>query len=245
MYPQRLLFVSAGGFLLTILAWLRRPRLHLLVILVSLAILLPHMLTYHKEFRYVMPLFFLWIPSASWLLIDWGRRRLSRYYHDLARGLIAFQLIFGMLIAIGIVNDYWIYKDGIEDKDNDELGYFHNTPDFFAAIAWLREQDAVEGILFSTHHFNYYYLHRKIPIYDMMNFNHAIKQNPDKKPVSHILTYHLISSPSLRLVKTIGHAKIYEDVTAGPVYAEDYSTNHAADTNWHYSTKILPPPIKR
>ena len=245
MYPQRLLFISAGGVLLTILAWLRRPRLHLLTMLMALAILLPHMLAPHQEFRYVAPLFFLWMPAAAWIVSDWGRRRLRRYRHDLTRSLIGIQLAFGMLVAIDFVNDYWVYKVGIEDKDNDQLGYFHNTPDFFAAIAWLREQDEVEGILFTTHHFNYYYLHRNIPIYDMVKFNHATKQNPGKKLVSHILTYHLISSPSLRLVKTIGHAKIYEDVTTGSVYAEDYNPEYAEDPNWQHSAKILPPPIKR
>ena len=244
-YPQRLLFISAGCVLLTIIAWLRYPRSHLLTLLMTLAILLPHMLASHKEFRFVAPLFFLWMPAAAWMLSDWSRRRLHRYRHDLARGLIAVQLLFGMLVASGTVNDYWIYKSGLKDKDNDELGYFNNSPDFFAGIAWLREQDDVEGILFGTHNFNYYYLHRDIPIYDMMKFDHATKQNPGKKLVSHVLTYNLISSPSLRLVKTIGHAKIYEDVTAGPVYAEDYSPEHAEDPNWQHSAKILPPPVER
>ena len=245
-YPQRLLFISAGYILLAVGAWLWRPRRHLLTLLMALAILLPHMLTVHKEFRYVAPMFFLWMPAAGWLLSVWSRRaRVRPYRHDLTRGLIGIQLIFSMLVASSTLNDNWIYSVGDYVKDNDELGYFHNTPDFFPAIAWLREQEEVEGILFSTHNFNYYYLHRKIPIYNMVEFGHATKQNPGKKLVSHILTYHRVSSPSLRLVKTIGHAKIYEDVTAGSVYAEDYSPEHAADPNWQHSAKILPPPIKR
>ena len=246
VYPQRLLFISAGFFLLTIFAWLRRPRLHLLTMLLTLAILLPHMLAPHKEFRFVAPLFFLWMPSASWLISGWSRRvRVRPYRHDLARALIAIQLAFGALVALGTIEDNWIYRVGLENKENDRVGYLHNTPDFFAAIAWLREQDEVEGILFALHNFNYYYLHRDIPIYNLVMFDHDTKQNPGKKLVSHILTYHLISSPSLRLVKQIGNAKIYEDVTAGPVYTEAYSSDYAADPNWQHSAQVLPAPIKR
>ncbi len=245
-YPQRLLFISAGCLALTILAWLRQPRRHLLTMLLYLAILLPHMLTVHKEFRYVAPLFFLWMPAAAWLLSIWSRRaRVRPYRHDLTRVLIGIQLIFSMLVASDTVNDNWIYSVGDYVKDNNELGYFHNTPDFFPAIAWIREQDDVKGILFAVHNFNYYYLHRNIPIYNLSMFDHATKQNPDKKLVSHILTYNLISSPSLRLVKQIGSAKIYEDVRTGPLYTEDYSSDFASDDNWKHSAKILPPPIRR
>ena len=245
-YPQRLLFVSAGGILLAIFAWLRRPRLHLLTMLMALAVLLPHIIAEHKEFRFVAPLMFLWMPAGGWLLSEWGRRaRLRLYRHDLARALIAIQLAFGLLVATGAVNDYWIYKDGIEDKHNDQLGYFHNTPDFFAGIVWLREQDDVESILFALPNLNYYHLHRDIPIYNLVMFDHATKQNPGKKLVSHILTYNLISSPSLHLAETIGNAKIYEDVTAGPVYVEGYSSDYVADPFWQHSAKILPPPVER
>ena len=246
VYPQRLLFISAGGFLLAIFAWLRRPRLHLLTLLMALSILLPHMLATHKELRYVAPMFFLWIPAAGWLISDWGRRtRMRSYRHDLARGLIGIQMVFSMLIASGSVNDYWVYDVGASNKENDELGYLHNTPDFFAAIAWLREQDDLQGLLFAVNNFNYYYLHRDIPIYNLSMFERDTKKHPGKKLVSHILTYHLISSPSLRLVKQIGSAKIYEDVNAAPLYIEGYSSDYSTDPNWQNSAKVLPPPIKR
>ena len=245
-YPQRLLFISAGGILLTILAWIRRPRLHLLTMLLSLAILLPHMLTYHKEFRYVAPLFFLWIPSASFLVSDWSRHaRLRRYRYDLARGLIAIQLAFGVLVALDIINDYWIYSLGNIVKGNDQLGYLHNTPDFFAGLTWLHEQENLEGVYFTNHNSNYYYLHRDVPIYDLLQMSSASRKHPGKKLVSHIITYQPITKPRFRLAHKIGEVYLYEDTKEEQVYVDGYSSMRDAAPLWQQSAKVLPPPIKR
>ena len=245
-YPQRLLFVSAGGFLLAILAWLRRPHMHALAMLVTLAILLPHMLTYHKEFRYVTPLLFLWMPAAGWLLSDWGRRaRLRRYRHDLARGLIGIQLAFGMLVALGAVKDNWIYQVGDLVKFFDQLGYLHNTPDFFAGLAWLHEQEDLEGVYFNMNNVNYYYLHRDVPIYDGLTLQSAQLKHPDQKLYSHIITYSVFINPDYALVKQIGLLRIYKDLRDLPVYSEDYTSAYYDEPLWRHSAKVLPPPIER
>ncbi|MBF2759515.1 MAG: hypothetical protein ISN28_04505, partial [Ectothiorhodospiraceae bacterium AqS1] len=64
-YPQRLAFASAGGWLLALWAWARRPREHLPLIALSLAVFIPHMLLSNKEFRFVFILLVLWIPAAA------------------------------------------------------------------------------------------------------------------------------------------------------------------------------------
>ena len=245
-YPQRLLFISAGYLVLTIIAWLRQPRLHLLTMLLFLSILLPHMLTVHKEFRYVAPLFFLWIPAAGWLVSDWGRRtRLRWCRHDLMRGLIGIQLAFGVLVALGTINDNWIYKVGHIDKVNDQLGYLHNTPDFFAGIAWLHEQEDLEGLYFNLNNFNYYRLHRNVPIYNYLQFHRAKSMHPERKLVSHIISYDSLHHSHYMLVKRIGLIKIYKDIRDAPLYVGDYTTMYIEQPPWQHSVKVLPPPIKR
>ncbi len=245
-YPQRLLFVSAGGILLALFAWLRQPRPHLLAILLSLAVLLPHMLTYHKEFRYVAPLFFLWMPAAGWLLSDWGRRaRLRRYRHDLTRVLIGTQLAFGMLVALGAVKDNWIYKVGHIDKGNNQLGYLHNTPDFFAGLAWLHEQEDLEGVFFSEDNFNYYHLHRDVPIYDLVKLGLASRKHPGKKLISHVIAYNPINKPGFQLVHKIGEVYLYKDSREGQVFVDDYIPTYEDEILWQHSAKFLPSPIKR
>ena len=246
IYPQRLLFISVGCLALTILAWLRQPRLHLLTMLLYLAILLPHMLTVHKEFRYVAPLFFLWIPAAGWLLSDWSHRaRLRRYRHDLTRGLIGIQLSFGVLVALGAINDNWIYEVGHIGKGNDMLGYLHNTPDFFAGIAWLHEQEDVESVYFDVNNFNYYYLHRDVPIYDVWKLEDTQLKYPGRKLFSHIITYSALIDPDYVLAKRIGNVRIYKDIRDLPIYSADYAPTYPDERFWQNSAKILPPPIKR
>ena len=245
-YPQRLLFISAGGVLLAIFAWIQRPRSHLLTLLMALAVLLPHMLTVHKEFRYIAPMFFLWMPAAGWLLSDWSRRdRLRRYRYDLARTLIGLQLLFGALIALGAVKDNWVYKVGDYDKGSDQIGYLHNTPDFFAGIAWLHEQENLQGVFFGEGNFNYYHLHRDVPIYDLLKLGQASQKHPYKKLVSHIITYNPINKPVFRQVNKIGEVYLYEDTREGQVYVDDYTSLYYEAPNWQHSTKVLPMPIER
>ena len=217
-----------------------------LVVAIAMGILLPHMLTYHKEFRYVTPLLFLWMPAAGWLLSDWGRRaRLRRYRHDLVRGLIGIQLAFGMLVALGYVKDNWIYQVGDLVKFFDQLGYLHNTPDFFAGLVWLHEQEDLEGVYFNVNNVNYYYLHRDVPIYDGLTFQNAQLKHPDKKLYSHIVTYSVFINPDYALVKQIGRIRIYKDLRDLPVYSEDYTSAYYDEPLWRHSAEVLPPPIKR
>ena len=245
-YPQRLLFLSAGAVLLAVFAWLRHPRLHLLTLLLTLAVLLPHMFADHKEFRFIAPLLFLWMPAAAWQLSDWSHRaRLRPYRHDLVRALLALQLAFSALVATGIVNDFWVYKIRDFDRGGDQLGYLHNTPDFFAGIAWLHEQEDLQGVYFGESNFNYYHLHRDVPIYDVFKITEASRKHPDKKLVSHILTYYPNNDPAFRLVKKIGRAHIYEDVRMGKVYANDYTSMSVDARLWHYAATILPAPVER
>ena len=245
-YPQRLLFISAGYILLAVLAWLWRPRLHLLTLLMALAILLPHMLTVHKEFRYIAPMFFLWMPAASWLLSAWFRHAQLRPLRlDLARGLIAIQLVFGMLVAIGAIKDNWVYKVGEFDKSIDQLGYLHNTPDFFAGLAWLHEQEDLEGVHFTHGYYNYYHLHRNVPIYDLVKNHYAQIKYPGQKLFSHTLTYNDIDHPDYILIKQIGHLKIYKDIREAPLHIGDYTTMAYEEDRWQHSAKVLPPPIRR
>ncbi len=245
-YPQRLLFISAGYILFAVLAWLWRPRLHLLTLLMALAIMLPHMLTVHKEFRYIAPMFFLWIPAAAWLLSAWFRHAQLRHIrHDLTRGLIALQLVFGLLVAIGAVKDNWIYNVGSHDKGIDQMGYLHNTPAYFAGLTWLHEQDDLEGLYVNVNNFNYYHLHRDVPIYDDLKYLYAQRKHPDRKFVSHIITYGEFSPPQYVLVKQIGHLKIYKDIRDAPIYDKEYTPMYFEEPNWQNSAKVLPPPIRR
>ena len=241
-YPQRLLFITAGYILLAVLAWLWRPRLHLLTMLMALAILLPHMLTVHKEFRYVAPLLFLWMPAAASLL-SFRHAKLRRYRLGLAHGLIGIQLAFGMLVAIGVIKDNWIYKVGDFDKGIDQLGYLHNTPDFFAGLAWLHEQDDLEGVYFTDNNFNYYYMHRNVPIYDQFKLYYAQRKYPDQKLFSHIITYGEIRHENYILSKEIGHVRIYKDFRDLPLYLGDYTSQYYEENNWQNSVKVLPQPV--
>ena len=159
--------------------------------------------------------------------------------------MISIQLVFGMLVASGAIQDNWIYKVGDFDKGIDQLGYLHNTPDFFAGLAWLHEQENVEGVYFTDNNFNYYYLHLDVPIYDLLKLSHAQTKYPGRKLFSHIITYGEVRHADYILSKEIGDVRIYRNFTEAPLYLSGYTSQYFEEPNWQNSARVLPRPIRR
>ncbi|MBF2735766.1 MAG: hypothetical protein ISN26_06825, partial [Betaproteobacteria bacterium AqS2] len=240
-YPQRLLFASAGGWLLALWAWARRPREHLPVFAIALAVFIPHMILSNKDFRFVFPLLVLWIPAAAALLAEARQAKNVFLRRNLLPACFALQLGLGILLAAGAVKDLWLFRIGDDPKLVQFHGYLHNSPNFLRAHRWLHRQDDLEGMLVVGNDYNYYHLHRDVPIYGKGAYILASLRHPDRKLVSHVVTEDLMPADSHQLIKEFGKVRIYLDTAPGPIYAEAFDSHIKNQHMWLLADEHLPP----
>lgn len=241
-YPQRLLFASAGGWLLALAAWARHPRRHLPIIVLSLAVFIPHMIINNKDFRFVFLLLVLWIPAAAAMLAEMREMKALFLRRNLLPAFLVLQLGLGALLAAGAVKDHWLYRLGDNHKLVQFHGYLHNSPRFLKAHRWLHRQNDLKGLLVVGNDYNYYHLHRDVPIYGKGAYILASLRHPDRKLVSHVITEDLMPSDSYRLLKKFDNVRVYLNVAPGPVHADDFDPHIKNQVIKLLADEHLPPP---
>ncbi|MBF2735765.1 MAG: hypothetical protein ISN26_06820 [Betaproteobacteria bacterium AqS2] len=245
-YPQRLLFASAGGWLLALWAWTRRPRSHLPVIAIALAVFIPHTVINNKEFRFVFPLLVLWIPAAAALLAELRTMRFSFVRRNLTPAFLVLQIGFGTLLAAGAVKDFWLHRWGEVYKGDQRLGYLHNSPRYLQAQRWLHRQEDLEGLLVVHDDHNYYHLHRDVPIYNTETYAEALERSPGRKLVSHVVVWGLFTNDSYEQIKEFdGGIRVYRSTAPGPVHADAFDPHMRYQYIAQLAAKHLPPPRRR
>ncbi|MDE0030681.1 MAG: hypothetical protein OXU42_14915 [Deltaproteobacteria bacterium] len=184
-------FVLAGGglSLLCVAASLRHPRRYGLLLALIALILLLHSLQAHKEYRFV----FVVVPL--WLLIgaDVATRLASRVGgpHRLAETVAA---VFAAVSLAGIMNAL-PYQDRVYrawSRETRHMGFVRNQDPVFAAYRYLARAAGVTGVWQPDRPYyrlpGYYYLHRKIPFYDLFSGRALATDAAPSVLVSHIVS---------------------------------------------------------
>ena len=215
-YLWWLVLASSGlGVLCLSASLLSLRRYGFLLVLIAL-VLLPHTLQVHKEYRFVFAMIPLWLLMGS----DLVRRILSRASRRSYRS-------WGLAIAVGFVA---LSTGGMLNAlPYQSLAYqwgtnrgfviqFVNQQDqdpIFAAYRHLSREPGVQAVLHDDLNYfsspGYYYLHRKIPFYDI-NLRRMLIDR-DRQPlqafVSHVLsTDPDLSIPGFRLDQQFGALRI-------------------------------------
>lgn len=172
-YLPRLLFATAGGILLMLYAFARRPRRHLLAILLVLAAIVPHMAHGHKEFRFVFVLLPLCLAACGDLFASWAGRW-PRLFSPRSASEVSIAAIF--LLAGNVVDDRWLYH--ANSLERGDVRYLVGQGNMFDAYLALSGIEDVKGVLhIDDPYFNtpgYYYLHHDVPLYDVRAFREAV-----------------------------------------------------------------------
>ena len=180
------LIVGSGGiFLAAFVAGVVRFRRSFFILGLILAVLLPHMLSANREYRYVFAIVPLWILLFADLLATGMSARhsfpelLARMGRPLA-GVAYAAVVSLMGVFNAIPQQYqahvWRHFDGT-----------------FDAYRYLRKDDGVTGILEGTRELGttpgYYYLHKKVPLYDNVTAWRLFGADRLSEHVSHVITY--------------------------------------------------------
>ena len=219
-FPIWLAMASCGLAILALAAgaveWRRRGW----ILLLSLAILLPHMTQNHREYRFVFAAAPFWLllladfsaKGAPGRLADWGRAN----WREWRRAAACFAAA-GLVSLAGIFNGMpWLspnFDPGAENRFNHlyrsfsvetgMVGFLRGQDPHFRIFRKLAADDSVEGVLEATRAYfgtgGYYYLHRAVPFYDAASWRELFSSPRDvRRYVSHIVAGPLLAVEEAR-----------------------------------------------
>ena len=194
------LAVASGGTFLAAVAASADLRKRILPLSLAVAVLLPHMLQSHHEYRYVfavVPLWLLlfadvlargWRPSSS----AGGAADHAKFSRRLVIGVgyAGLVSVLGILNALPEQNLLGVYTANTQESI--KVNFIRNQDPVFATYRRLSQMPSVCGIFDSTRPYHdspgYYYLHKRIPFYTSQtapNFFHIMEA---QNYVSHIIS---------------------------------------------------------
>ena len=190
---QYLLWLTLSGLGLSVLcvaAALRRPRRYGFLLGLIALVLLVHSLGAHKEYRFIFAVIPLWLLIGADLLAGLAERRDEpRWFGGLATAGFAAVSLAGILN--GLPYQDRVYKAW--SRESGAVRFVGNQDPIFPAYRYLAQAPGVSGVWqVDRFYFNlpgYYYLHRKIPFYDL-DTGRGLKRNVQVVPslVSHIVS---------------------------------------------------------
>ena len=194
-YLAWLLIASGGLFYLALASAATRWRSNWFLLTMTILILGVHSAIGHKEYRFIFMLLPFWLMMLAYLLAaikPWQARLLASATAFVAIMGITHQLPRQekVYLAIGYtVHDFL-------DRRSDRQAYLHlNKDESFTGLIDLANHWSISG--------GYYYLHRKLPIYDQSLFQTHLRDKPLDKYASHILTKKDVESiPGFRPDRT-------------------------------------------
>ena len=267
------LIIAGGGLTLVCFAGaLANIRRYALLLLLALTLVGIHSLQTHKEYRFIFAALPLWLLLGADLFARaiaaaqtcWQTRapRITRIMTG------AGAVIFAVISAAGVANAlpfqsrvYWtpftrqeIVRFLPQPYEQSRAPQIAQNAGLFAAWRHLARDPGVGAIWHPDRHFSatpgYYYLHRKVPIYDAASGQHfAAKLTALRNSVSHIVTARAnLSLPGYSRAHTFGPMHIYaRDDNTQPVrkwqsYAPHYVTPSASQVlNRIGASQLLPP----
>ena len=211
--PQYLswLAVTSGGMgILCLLALRHLRRYGFLLILITL-VLLAHSAQPHKEYRYVfvvIPLMLLVVADVVTQLVS--RRTKPVWIYS------AFGTLFAAVSLAGILNVLPLQNEVYRSENPFPLGFVRNQDTIFDAYRYLAHAPGVKAVWQVDRAYlitpGYYYLHRKIPFYDVLTgqSNNLHKDlNTLHASVSHLVTEDPnLAVPGYAVEKEFGDVRI-------------------------------------
>ena len=189
--PLWLLLHASGGLLAVAAAgavWHLRRRGFVFGLL--LLILIPHMLSAHREYRYVFATVPLWLMVFADVVAVAGERATpaGAYFRYAGAGVAVLVSVAGIFNAIPYQNS--IYKSF--SKESSHFDFLRTHDPSLQLYRRLSEDDTVHGLLDASAEYEttggYYYLHRAIPFYDRVMWNKVAGDQPPADSFSHIIT---------------------------------------------------------
>jgi len=191
-YPGWLLLASGGAIVWAVIGAVSDVGRRGFLLVLLLALLLPHMIQEHQEYRFVFAAVPLWLllfadALASGIRPDRPGVRFSAHADTAGLALALVVSVLGILNAIPgqhllhVANSF-----GTERVD-----YLRDQDPIFSAYRHLAADDTVTGVLDSRRPYynagGYYYLHRKVPFYDTAIGSQIIPPEKVSDYVSHIV----------------------------------------------------------
>ena len=195
-YLWWLTLASTGLGALALVAALLNPRRYGFLLALIVLVLLAHSLQAHKEYRFV----FAAIPL--WLLI--GSDLVARIAASLGkpRGLPSVAAAaFAAVSVAGILNVLPHQSDLYRSHSNETgiVRFLRDHDPVFEAYRYLAQAPGVAGVMQIDRHYHglpgYYYLHRKIPFYDVLTGTQLI--GTDLEAVSASVSHLVSADPNL------------------------------------------------
>ena len=233
--PLWLLLASGGLFAFAAVGAVENFRRRGFILLLSLAILIPHMLQHHREYRFLFALIPLWLL----LFADFAATLSARKNTDKIN--VAAIAAAGIVSVVGILN-YLPFQGAVYRGFSFETGknnFIRGQDAIFKIYRMLSGDDSVRGVLDSTRpYFNtggYYYLGRNVPFYDRNSAGELFNGRDTKNYASHIITDDKIFGGEAAAVSRGGELVSYLKTEQGPrtlpAYVYDGERNELAYWN--------------
>ena len=188
--PLWLLLHASGGLLAVAAAgavWHLRRRGFVFGLL--LLILIPHMLSAHREYRYVFATVPLWLMVfADMVTVASDRFAPGAWIRRAGVGVAVLVSMAGIFNAIPDQNS--IYRSF--SQEGSHFNFLRDRDPVLQLYLRLSEDNAVRGVLDASRFYattgGYYYLHRAIPFYDFEVWHNVAGGRDPTDYVSHIIT---------------------------------------------------------
>lgn len=222
------LIAASGGLFLATGAALANYRRYLFILLLLAVILLLHMGSAHREYRFIFVMIPLWLLLfADYLAVGWrqktGNSTAGRRYifGGACAALVSLAGIFNVLPL-----QSWVYTG--YSNETGIVRFLRGQDETFAIYRRLAADESVLGVQeIRQPYFNtggYYYLHRRVPFYS----THTIDYPPSaaRHHVSHIIAYPPVTPAGVvqsgnRLFMSTEEGEFYPL----PTYISDQSLN--------------------
>ena len=178
-FLPRLLVVSGGLIVITAIAAIHKPFRYPLPFAIVCLTFIMHFFNPHKEIRFL----YLILPLGLFITTDWLCHMIKTYLPKVKLKhagpiLYGYAVIFAAIIftdSIPTYNNRWLHD--AQSKERGEITFLTGHSGMWEIYRNLATNDNVKGVL---HHgdsyFNtpgYYYLHKKIPFYDVFEYQQA------------------------------------------------------------------------
>ncbi|MDD9820835.1 MAG: hypothetical protein OXR07_08165 [Nitrospira sp.] len=191
LLPWQLLHASCGLVAVTVVSLVWNVRRRGFVVVLLLSVLIPHLLSSHREYRFIFATVPLWLMLFADVMAVASARFLhaGAWMRRAGVGAVALVSVAGLANAIPDQNS--IYKGF--SSEGSSVSFLRDRDPGLQLYRRLSEDDTVRGVMDASQLYptcgGYYYLHHAVPLYNLSLWKRLA--DPDSDParyVSHIIT---------------------------------------------------------
>ena len=212
-YVSRLLYATCGGILFAVWVMYQQPKRYLLIGTCFLMLLVTHFfLASHKEFRFLFLMLVLCLmPLAAWLTSCFER-------FNYMRAIVVPTCLVGVY-SLSVLTNTLSYENWLHRTDSytqPQINYLFGQGNLFQVYQGLAKLDNVTGVIHMPDPYvvtpGYYYLHHRIPFYDIITIQAVQKRYQFGFPqlASHVVSSFEIKDPHLVPLSSDGDYNLYK-----------------------------------